>query len=257
MHKQINNTEIIVKDRKGKTKKVILEETEYLFEYYLWNMIKEYAGIYDIGVKWDKKWSDIKSYYALQDYCPSIRSMTQKRFMEVGKATPDVIRRQVWKDINTFIPHPEYKMWCHPNNDPKDPENQHPVLLSSTQDKPKFLTSTEKCLINRKEGLMKRLHRLAPTFVLPEWIKVGVIVKWSERWNGKYAGRVTRISDTNFQIKLFDDKIISRVDAGYAGITITHQWTENDSGTIITISSKVSRFGQSEGDTWEDWIPFN
>ena len=258
MQRLIKHTEITLKNKKGKPTKAILEEIEYEFHPLLWTAIKEWAGVYDIGIKWEKKWSDISAYYALKYYCPSINAMTQKKFMAVGKATPEIIRRQVWQDINAYVPAPEYKQWCHSNNDPNDPENWHPVLPHSTQENPQFLTSTERSKINRKQNFLLALHKLAPTFKCPEWIQVGTRIEWWERWSKEYAGRVVAITDTYIKVLMFNSKRISRVDEGYAGITITEQWSEPTVlSTTIKFSSNMKRFRPNTSDTWSYNIPYN
>ena len=71
---------------------------EYFIPDVLWAFVKEYAGIYNYNINWNKKWSDIGSHYALT-HCPSIKAMTQKAFCKLGKENPDAVREMVWRDL--------------------------------------------------------------------------------------------------------------------------------------------------------------
>ena len=140
----------------------------------LWAFVKEYAGIYNYRINWNKKWSDISSHYALT-HCPSIKAMTQKAFCKLGKENPDAVRKLVWKDLKCIRDVEDYREKNHGGN------------------------SRELTLI--------KLERLAPLFYLPDWCVAGVIVKW---WACEYAGdktvccgKVKKITDKNITIDVY------------------------------------------------------
>jgi hypothetical protein len=251
---QVVSENIILKNKNGKKVKAVLKVKQICFDPLLWSAIKEYAGIYDIGIKWEKKWSDGYSYYALMDYCPTIRAMTQKKFCEIGKATPEVIRRLVWKDLNTYIPAPEYKLWCRRNTDPNNLDNWKPVHLDSTDTDVKFLKKDDVLLINRKEKCLAKLHKLTPSFEVPDWIHVGAKVWWARdayAWDRmQLAGKVLKITDTSIKIQLFEHEIVSQTMDICQDITTVYEWKENPKSKIVTLTS-VKTFHKLESNTWE------
>ena len=226
----------------------------YYFPEEVFNMIKEWAGIYDIGINWDKKWSDIQSYYSLQNYCPTISRMTQKYFRETGRDHPEIIRRAVWKDINTYIaPIPVY-LETHEAWDGKMITMTRRV--GSVSDKEykcgmpnaPWLSQAEENLVNRKEKFLNSLHNLAPTFEVPKWMKVGTVIKWHGGYCNYQAGRITKITKKNITIKIFKSKQYKYVNHGqYQGGTSYYRWTESEDDETTTRSSGMRYFKESDG----------
>jgi len=223
----------------------------YYFPQEVFNMIKEWAGIYDIGINWDKKWSDMKSYYKLQDYCPTISRMTQKYFRETGRDHPEIIRRAVWKDINTYIaPIPTYTeehvSW-------KGDIIKMERRVGSVSDKEykygcgmptPWLTKAEENLVNRKEKFLNSLHDLAPSFIIPSWMRVGMLIG---------GGRIIKITKKNITVKWFKKTLISNVPKGlpqHYTYTSTYRWIEADDNKTSTISSRLGDY--EEDDTLEE-----
>jgi len=223
----------------------------YYFPEEVFNMIKEWAGIYDIGINWDKKWSDIQSYYKLQNYCPTIARMTQKYFRETGRDHPEIIRRAVWKDINTYIaPIPvyieEHVSW-------KGEIVRMERRVGSVSDKEykygmpntPWLTEAEKNLVNRKEKFLNSLHDLAPTFEVPKWMKVGTQIG---------GGRIIKITKKNITIKLFTKVLISSVRQGkpeWHTYLETYRWIEEDEEYSKTITRSSGMRYYHEDNTME------
>lgn len=224
----------------------------YYFPEEVFNIIKEWAGIYDIGINWDKKWSDIQSYYKLENYCPTIARMTQKYFRETGRDHPEIIRRAVWKDINTYIaPIPvyieEHVSW---NGEIVRRERR----VGSVSDKEyrigtgaptPWLTEVEKKLVNRKEKFLNSLHDLAPTFEVPKWMKVGTQIG---------GGRIIKITKKNITIKLFTKVLISSVRQGkpeWHTYLETYRWIEEDEEYSKTITRSAGMRDYHEDNTME------
>jgi len=146
---------------------------EYFIPDVLWAFVKEYAGIYNYRINWNKKWSDIGSHYALK-HCPSINAMTQKAFCKLGKENPETVRKMVWKDLKCI-------------RDIKDWKGD--------------ITG------NSRELTLIKLEGLAPLFYLPDWCVAGVDVMWYRR---EYAndstqccGKVKKITDKNITIDVY------------------------------------------------------
>lgn len=143
----------------------------------LWDFVKQYAGIYNYNINWNKKWSDIGSHYALT-HCPSVKAMTQKAFCKLGKENPEAVRRMVWKDLKCI----------------RDVEDYREIPTWGQTG-------------NTRELTLIKLERLAPLFRLPNWIVVGVDVMWYRR---EYAndstqccGKVKKITDKNITIDVY------------------------------------------------------
>jgi len=174
--------------RKAKTAPPVRKE--YFIPDVLWNFVKQYAGIYDFHIKWDKKWSDIASHYCFADHCPSIKAMTQKAFCKLGKENPDAVRRLVWKDLNRI-------------RDVKDWEG---VVFGNT-----------------RELTLQKLEKLAPLFRLPAWCVVGVEVMWYAREYANDAticcGKVKKITDKNMTIDVYKSVYTNTTGENYQGAT--------------------------------------
>jgi hypothetical protein len=241
MQTEFKTQEIILKDKKGNKKKAILEYIEIYFEPALWNAIKEWAGIYDIGIKWDKKWSDMDACYTLRHFCPSIKAMTQKAFRETGRDHPEIIRRMVWKDINTYIEPPEYEKII--GYDFNGNERYH-YIHKGTYDNPKYLLEKERNFINRKYKFLMALHKRFPTFSVPPKLKVGTVV----RWGTTEAGRITKITKTSISFTTFKTEFV-RFDSpvpNSSGWETLHRWIEAPDDKVTTITSFVRRFDYGE-----------
>ena len=155
-----------------KTKKIAPKE--YFIPDELWKLVKGYAGIYNYRINWDKKWTDISSHYCFAKHCPSVKEMTQKSFCKLGKDSPEIVRRMVWKDLKNI----------------RDVKDYNGNIIGNT-----------------RELTLKNLEGLAPLFYLPAWCVVGVEVMWSRN---EYAndqtvccGKVKKITDKNITIDVY------------------------------------------------------
>lgn len=155
-----------------KTKKTAPKE--YFIPDELWKLVKGYAGIYNYHIRWDKKWTDIASHYCFVKHCPSIKDMTQKTFCKLGKDSPEIVRRMVWKDLKNI----------------RDVKDYNGNIIGNT-----------------RELTLKNLESLAPLFHLPAWCVVGVEVMWYRREHAndqtQCCGKVKKITDKNITIDIY------------------------------------------------------
>jgi len=194
----------------------------------LWNFVKEYAGIYNYHINWNKKWSDISSHYALREHCPSVDTMTQNAFCKLGKENPEAVRKMVWKDLNRI----------------RDVKDWKGDIIGNT-----------------RELTLKNLEYLAPLFHLPTWCVVGVDVMWYRREYAndqtKCCGKVKKITDKNITIDVYNSVATHSTSTGEMGADVyTHyNWVGKDKTTTFSTDKGFKPRGNKNG--WTYCLPYN
>ena len=193
----------------------------------LWDFVKQYAGIYNYNINWNKKWSDIGSHSALK-HCPSINAMTQKAFCKLGKENPETVRKMVWRDLKCIR---DVKDW------------------------------KDDVVGNTREITLRNLEYLAPLFRLPAWIVVGVDVKW---YRCEYAGdrmvccgKVKKITDKNITIDVYKSVVSHYTGNRFHGDdSYTHyKWEGKDKTATYSTDKGFKPRGDEVG--WTQFVGFN
>ena len=211
-----------------KTIKKLPVKRTYFLPDVLWAFVKEYAGIYNFHINWNKKWSDLKTNYALRKHCPSVEAMTQKAFCKLGKENPEAVRKMVWKDLNRI----------------RDVKDWKGDIIGNT-----------------RELTLKSLEYLAPLFHLPTWCVVGVDVMWYRcdyaNDSTKCCGKVVKITDKNITIDVYKSVRTHSTSDNHFGADIYqyYNWEGKDKTATFSTDKGFKPRGDEVG--WTRCICFN
>ena len=184
----------------SKSSTFILEEVSYEFCDDIWNIIKDFAGIYNIQIEWDK----IKlrnEYHLLKEYINIYRyNITQKEF----KKDESRVRKLFWMSIN----------------------NMNGFM---------FINKTYK--ITTKKTILNDLSKYFATWTLPTDFNVGDEIQFPTDNRRYRAGIIISIANDrkSYKIKEYTCKHIGNRNDNYDFINI-YDWDKTNT-TISTIKS--------------------
>ena len=196
---------------KGKNN-LVLEETEIWFDNDTWNIIKEFAGIYNFDINWKFKMS--AHQFQITKFVNCFDTWTQVRYK---KTEEEIIRKMFWNDINKGQFISKYKK--------KDT---------------KAISCKKECL----ELFEEKFNDFKP----PKDLLIGDIIQYQIPWymNIKKIGRVIKKTEKTFTIALFQ---IIDCDETYDGDWRTDYYIINTNVTTDEIIIKSNKYKKYIMDT--------